>query len=83
MAEERRIIEVFTAGCRLCSETLDLVRKSLGECGCNVVERRCEGMEWGEEAERYGIRAMPSVVVDGKIIFEGRITAEEAASLKR
>lgn len=83
MAKQTRTIEVFTAGCPLCSETLDLVRKSVVSCGCRVVERRCEGTEGCDEAKRYGMRAMPSVVVNGKIIFEGRMTAEQAASLKR
>jgi alkyl hydroperoxide reductase subunit AhpF len=83
MTKQTRIIEVFTAGCPLCTETLNLVRKSVALCGCRVVERRCEGTEWCDEGKRYGVRAMPSVVVDGKIMFEGRITAEQAASLKR
>lgn len=83
MTKQTRIIEVFTAGCPLCTETLNLVRKSVAFCGCRVVERRCEGRECCDEGKRYGVRAMPSVVVDGKIMFEGRITAEQADSLKR
>lgn len=79
----KRIIEVFTADCPLCNETLDLVRKSVSACECEVVERRCEGTECCDEAKRYGVRAMPTVVVDGKIMFEGRISAEQAALLQR
>ncbi len=79
----KRIIEVFTAGCPLCDETLDLVRKSVSSCGCEVVERRCEGTEYCDEAKRYGVRALPTVVVDGKTMFEGRISPEQAALLQR
>ena len=83
MTEPARIIEVFSAGCPLCNETLDLVTKSVLSCGCEVLERRCEGTNGWDEAKRYGVRAMPTVVVDGKIVFEGRITAAQAALLQR
>ena len=82
MSDQRRI-EVFTAGCPLCKETLELVRQSVSACGCEVVERRCSGDECCGPAKDYGIRAMPTVVVDGKIMFEGRISAAQAALLTR
>ena len=80
MAKKRRI-EVFTAGCPLCNETLRLVRNAVSSCGCEVLERRCSGEQQCEEAQRYGVRAMPSVVVDGELVFEGRITPAQAALL--
>lgn len=83
MTKRTRTIEVFTAGCPLCNETLDLIKKSVSSCGCEVVERHCEGTECCAEAKRYGVRAMPTVVVDGKIMFEGRVGAEQAALLQR
>ena len=78
---QKRRIEVFTAGCSLCSDTLELVKESVSDCGCEVVERRCSETECCEEAKQYGVKAMPTVVVDGRIIFEGKITREQAASL--
>jgi len=36
-----------------------------------------------EEGKAYGVRAMPTVVVNGAIMFEGRITREQAALLTR
>lgn len=80
---QRRVIEVFTAGCPLCHETLNAVKEAVATCGCEVVERRCSGVECCDEAKRYGVRAMPTVVVDGEIAFEGRITAAQAALLTR
>ncbi len=82
MAEKRKI-EVFTAGCSLCEDTLRLVRDAVSSCGCEVIERRCPPGQMCEEGKAYGVRAMPTVVVDGAIVFEGRITREQAALLTR
>lgn len=76
-------IEVFSAGCPLCQDTLKLVRDAVGACGCEVVERRCAGTECCAEARRYGVRTMPTVAVNGQIVFEGRIGAAQAALLAR
>jgi len=79
----KRKIEVFTAGCPLCDDTLELVRQSVSSCGCEVIERRCIDNDRCAEALQYGVRAMPTVVVDGEIVFEGRINRAQAALLTR
>ena len=79
----KRKIEVFTAGCSLCDDTLRLVREAVSSCGCEVIERRCPPQQMCEEGETYGVRTMPTVVVNGAIMFEGRITREQAALLTR
>jgi hypothetical protein len=79
----RRRIEVFTAGCPLCNETLELVKQAVSACGCEVVEKRCTETHCCDEAKRYGVRAMPTVVADGQIMFEGRLRAAQAALLAR
>ncbi len=38
MSTNKRTVEVFTAGCPVCRETLDLVRQTVAGCGCEVVE---------------------------------------------
>ncbi len=76
-------IEVFTAGCSLSDDTLRLVKEAVSSCGCEVIERRCPPQQMCEEGKAYGVRAMPTVVVDGAIAFEGRITREQAALLTR
>ena len=83
MVSQKRRIEVFTAGCGLCSETLELVRQSVSDCGCEVVERRCDEDHQWDAAKQYGITKMPTVVVDGQIVFEGRITKAQAELLRR
>lgn len=79
----KRKIEVFTAGCPLCDDTLALIRQAVATCGCEVVERRCTERGRYAEALQYGVRTMPTVVVDGEIVFEGRINKAQAALLLR
>jgi hypothetical protein len=82
--KNKRTIEVFTAGCPVCNDTLALVRKkAVSSCGCEVIERRCAGDECCEPAKKYGVRAMPTVVVDGSVLFEGRLTEAQAALLQQ
>ncbi|MCP9496927.1 MAG: thioredoxin family protein [Pyrinomonadaceae bacterium MAG19_C2-C3] len=81
MSANKRTIEVFTAGCPVCRETIDLVRQMAASCGCEVVERRCEGETCCAPAISYGVKALPTIVVDGKIAFEGRPTLEQARDL--
>ena len=80
---EKREIEVFSAGCPLCNETLERVRQAVASCGCKVIERRCTETECCAEAKQYGVKTMPTVVVDGQIVFEGRVSAAQAALLAR
>lgn len=77
MVNLKHKIEVFTADCPLCLDTLKAVRDATKECGCKVIERRCEGIECCEPAKNYGIKAVPSIVVDGKMAHVGKLSAEE------
>lgn len=77
--EMARTIEVFTAGCRLCDDTLTNVRDAVAPCGCSVVERKADSAE----AQRYGITAAPTIVADGQVVFVGKSTPEQAAALLR
>ena len=74
-------IEVFTAGCPLCDDTLALIRQAVAACGFEVIERRCTDKDRCTEALQFGVRTMPSVMVDGEIVFEGRINRAQAALL--
>jgi glutaredoxin 3 len=62
---KKRKIEVFTAGCPLCDETVKLVKElSCPSCEVTIYNLQKEGME---KAKEYGINSVPTVVVDGKI----------------
>lgn len=81
MNTNKRTIEVFTAGCPVCRETLAAVREAVSNCGCEVIEQRCEGETCCASAMNYGIKALPTVVVNGRVAFEGRQTPELLSQL--
>lgn len=70
MAGKRRV-EVFTAGCPLCDETVKLVR-SLACSDCEVVvhdlREGCATNECRTKAAEYGVHRVPAVAVDGKLV---------------
>jgi glutaredoxin 3 len=80
MARKRKI-QVFTAGCSICEDTVRVIKDAVASCGCEVIERRCPPKQMCDEGKAYGVRAIPPVVVDGAIIFEGRVTREQARLL--
>jgi hypothetical protein len=67
----KRRVEVFTAGCPICEETVDLV-ESLACSNCEVriydVREGCTTNECRDKARRYGITAVPAIVVDGVLL---------------
>ena len=66
----KRIVEVFTAGCPLCDEAVNLVRElACSNCEVQVYDLRegCATNECREKANQYGINRVPTIVVDGKL----------------
>ncbi|MEI2579116.1 thioredoxin family protein [Scytonema sp. PRP1] len=66
----KRLIEVFTAGCPLCDETVKLVRElACSNCEIQVYDLRSESAtnSYREKANQYGIHRVPAVVVNGKL----------------
>ena len=67
----KRKVEVFTSGCYLCDETVQLV-KELACPSCDVtvydLSNPCESKACIEKSKAYGINSVPTVVVDGKIV---------------
>ena len=67
----KRNVEVFTSGCYLCDETVQMV-KELACPSCDVtvcdLSSPCESKECIEKSKTYGINSVPTVVVDGKIV---------------
>lgn len=65
MANQRKV-EVFSAGCGVCEETVSLVmRIACDSCDVSVLDMRDDQV--AERAKQLGIRAVPAVVVDGKL----------------
>ena len=66
MATAKYTIEVYSAGCATCKETIDLAKKIAG----SDQEVRVHDMQHGETAARarkLGVRSLPAVVVNGKL----------------
>ncbi len=62
----RRKVEVFSAGCGVCEETVSLVRRiACDSCDVSVLDMRDDQV--AGRAKRLGIRAVPAVVVDGEL----------------
>lgn len=82
MASAKRTIEVFTAGCPVCKETVKLV-KSLICPSCDLriydLQQGCATNECRDKATQYGITAVPAVAVNGVLLDccrNQRITAD-------
>lgn len=61
-----KTIEVFSAGCATCEETIDIVKRLAGAQPA-VHVRDMQQQETAAHAKRLGIRSLPAVVVDGKL----------------
>ena len=65
-------IEFFSAECRLCDRTLGLLRQTFPSLKI-IVHRQSECVDGSccALAEKYGVRAVPSLVIDGKVVMVG------------
>ncbi len=62
----KRKIEVFSAGCPVCEETLELVnRTACPSCEVSVLDMNQP--EVAERAKTLGVRSVPAVAIDGKL----------------
>lgn len=62
----KRIIEVFSAGCAACSDTIELVN-SLACPSCEVAVLDMKDPDVAARAKELGVRSVPAVVIDGKL----------------
>ena len=63
---KKRKIEIFSAGCPACEETIALVN-SVACPSCDVAVMDMRRPEIATKAKGYGIRSVPAVVIDGKL----------------
>lgn len=61
-----KTIEVFSAGCSTCQETIQMV-KTLAGAQHEVLVRDMQDDEMAARAKRLGVRSVPAVVVDGEL----------------
>ncbi len=69
--EHKRIIEIFTAGCSVCTPTVDLV-KSMACSSCEVIvydlSKPCETQTCLQKVKQYDVKSLPAVAVNGVLL---------------
>ena len=63
---KKRKVEIFSAGCAVCDDTINLV----SQIACQSCEVEVLDMRQGDVSTRakgYGINTIPAVVIDGKL----------------
>ena len=62
-----RIIELFTAGCAVCEDTVRQVKALVcPSCDLRILDTHADPNA-AEKAIQYGIKRLPAVVVDGNL----------------
>jgi len=59
-------VEVFSAGCALCEEVIDVVRQEAGPSSQVTVQKMMDARVL-RRAKEMDIRSVPAVVIDGKL----------------
>ena len=65
MAAKRKI-EVFSAGCATCTETIELIKRAAC-ASCEVIVHDMKNIDVAKRAKGLGIRSVPAVVIEGKL----------------
>ncbi len=62
----KRKVEVFSAGCPVCNDAVDMVKQiSCQDCEINVLDMKNPVV--AERAKSLGSRSIPAIVIDGKL----------------
>lgn len=62
----KRKIEVFSAGCTVCEEAIDIVERAAGPSD-EVIVHHMNDIRIAQRAKSFGIRSVPAVVIDGTV----------------
>lgn len=64
--KQKRQIEIFSAGCRTCKETIKLVQSlACDSCEIKVHDMNARGV--AARAKKYGVQRLPAIVINGKL----------------
>ena len=63
---QKRVVEIYSAGCSVCLELIDLVNR-IACSDCEVTVRDMKDLAVSDHAKQLGIRSVPAIVIDGKI----------------
>ena len=78
----KRSVEIFTAGCPVCNPVVQLVKETSCEsCEITIYDlvEQCEEQVCLDKMKEYGIKRIPSVVVNGRLLdcCNNEITADD------
>lgn len=62
-----RQIEVFSAGCAVCEDTITLINK-IACPSCEIEILDMHKPEVAKQAKQYGVRSVPAVAINGKLV---------------
>jgi len=78
---DRQRIEVFSAGCPLCKEAIEMVRRNTcPSCEVSVLDMNDPAVS--KRARELGIRTVPAVMIDGRLADCCKGTGPDEATLK-
>lgn len=63
---QKRKVEIFSAGCAACEETIALV-KDLACPSCEIEVLDMQRADVAARAKTLGVRSVPAVAIDGKL----------------
>ncbi len=65
-------VEFFSAECRLCERTLGILEENFPNVEIDIHRAsECKDGSCCALAEQYGVRAVPSLIVDGEVALVG------------
>lgn len=77
----KRKIEIFSAGCPTCQDTVDLVNKiACSSCDVDVLDMNDTVIS--ERAKKLGINRVPAIVIDGQLADCCSVSAPDEQSLR-
>ena len=63
---EKRQVEIFSAGCSICEETIELVNEiACPSCEISVLDMQDTSVS--DRARNLGIKSIPAILIDGKV----------------
>ena len=62
----KRKIEVFSAGCSVCQETIEMVKPNACQ-SCEITVLDMNDTKVADRAKQLGVHSVPAVVIDGKL----------------
>jgi len=75
----KKKIEVFSAGCSTCKETIELVKRIAGPSH-ELVIHDMQQPDVASKAKHYDVRSVPAIVVDGKLAGAAQAVAPMSMS---